>query len=441
MSKRAIVNKKTKPTGEKIVCTKKTVMTQKITRTKNIGQKKMIAKKSKYVSADESTDDESVEIDNQSTENDSVENDHESTENDDEPAKNDDESVENNDKSIENDESIEDKIISNKKLKINKKTLPKIDLNGYDDVRNICIAKIDNNYSRGQYGKFDIIMMNKNGRVNASNLCKKGGKLFKNWLRNTTSRELIDELASSAQLRADDLMQTVVGGKNIEVRGTYVNSKLIPHIASWISPSFAIKVSEIVEEYFIKRAIEEKDKVIGQKNDKIDRMSKQLDVLVAESTKMTSQNKLLLNYARSTTSQIDLLHIDNIELKELIGEISKDKVVKLSDPTENDAFVIIQCNNKGDGGKNFYVIRTLKKSMPKTIEKYKLNNKFARVVLRIDNPHGINFWKRIGKKYGQKGDKPLLRIKGNNFKLINNCSVHKMKEIVMKIHNERLNNE
>jgi len=226
-----------------------------------------------------------------------------------------------------------------------------------------------------------------------------------------------------------------------ELRGTYVHPKLVPHIASWASPEFAIKVSEIVNEFYIQRAIEEKDIIIGQKDAKIDKMAKQINKLLQDSAKAISQNDLLINYARKTTSKVDLLHIDNIELRELIGDISNQKVVKHPDPTENDSFVIIQNNNKEDNGKNFYVIRTLKKSMPSTINKYKQTNKYAKVVLTIDNPHGINFWKRIGKKYGQNGDKPLLKIKGNNFRLINDCTTHKMIEIVNKIHNERLKYE
>lgn len=76
-------------------------------------------------------------------------------------------------------------------------------------------------------------------------------------------------MAASGGCSPDALIKTVAGGKKIEVRGTYVHFKLIPHIASWVSAAFAIKVSDIVEEYFVKKAVAAKDKLLKNKDDKI----------------------------------------------------------------------------------------------------------------------------------------------------------------------------
>uniref|UniRef100_A0A6C0C9D6 KilA-N domain-containing protein n=1 Tax=viral metagenome TaxID=1070528 RepID=A0A6C0C9D6_9ZZZZ len=431
MSKGTIVNKKTK---SPIV--KKTIHTEKI-------KKHVVSKKSAHVSEDEY--EESIENDNASTIDDMT-SDSNTTSIEDETSTGNSGSYEiiqkgKKSKNSKNDtSSCEEDTIDYEDSK-NSSSNNEHKLMKDDDIRHIIIKMIDSKYSYGYYGTFRVILMNDNGYINATKLCALVGKRFYDWKENKVSIELISALATETEISVIDLIRKVAGGKNVDIRGIYVHPDLIPHIASWASPNFAVKVSKIVREHFAKKAIEEKDKEIEEKNkiissknitirkkdDKIDVMGKKID--------------LLLTYARNTTSQNDLLHIDNIELKELIGEISKDKVVKLEDPTENDAFAIIQCNNKGDGGKDFYVIRTLRKSLTGTINKYKQNNKFARVVIRINNPHGINFWKRIGKKYGQKGDKPLLKIKGNNFRLINGCSVHKMKEIVNKVHNERLKYE
>ena len=58
-----------------------------------------------------------------------------------------------------------------------------------------------------------------------------------------------------------DLLINVKGGdKKLQmVTGTYAHPDLVPHIASWVSPSFAIKVSRIVNEYLVK---EEKEKIL-----------------------------------------------------------------------------------------------------------------------------------------------------------------------------------
>lgn len=74
---------------------------------------------------------------------------------------------------------------------------------------------------------------------------------------------------------ASELIQTVLGGQNTEIRGTYVHQILVPHIASWISPKFAIKVSLIVNNFVVQEYRDElsrKNTELGQKQDKIDEL-------------------------------------------------------------------------------------------------------------------------------------------------------------------------
>jgi hypothetical protein len=72
---------------------------------------------------------------------------------------------------------------------------------------------------------------------------------------------LMKYLRSSVYIPMTDLLINVKGGdKKLQmVTGTYAHPDLVPHIASWVSPSFAIKVSRIVNEYLVK---EEKEKIL-----------------------------------------------------------------------------------------------------------------------------------------------------------------------------------
>ena len=81
--------------------------------------------------------------------------------------------------------------------------------------------------------------------------CDNNDKQFKNWKRNESSKELIKFVSSYAQIRADDLLIEIKGGKNVEIRGTYVHPKLAPHIASWISPKIAVMISDIVNHFLV----------------------------------------------------------------------------------------------------------------------------------------------------------------------------------------------
>src|SRR5277367_360741 len=128
----------------------------------------------------------------------------------------------------------------------------------------------------GQYGDFQVIMMEDCSYVTASKLCKDGGKRFDHWLENAASKRLLKALEEQlgheafdftpveASLTGKDAAPGFLGGvcKYIQtanitqedklISGTYIHALLIPHVACWISEIFAaLKVSEIVNKYML----------------------------------------------------------------------------------------------------------------------------------------------------------------------------------------------
>jgi len=93
--------------------------------------------------------------------------------------------------------------------------------------------------------------MKSNGYINATKICKDGGKILGNWNENLFSKQLIKELSLTIGLPIVNLTILIKQGGNQQITGTYVHPKLIPHIASWISPKFALMVSDIINEYII----------------------------------------------------------------------------------------------------------------------------------------------------------------------------------------------
>ena len=56
--------------------------------------------------------------------------------------------------------------------------------------------------------------------------------------------------AVSSDLGIADILITINGGnQTLLTRGTYAHPDLVPHIASWVSPKFAIKVSGIINKW------------------------------------------------------------------------------------------------------------------------------------------------------------------------------------------------
>ncbi len=83
----------------------------------------------------------------------------------------------------------------------------------------------------------------KDGYVNATAMCKAGGKLFNDFSRLRTTPLFLDALAGSTGIPVDLLVVTVMTGAN-ELRGTWVHPQVAIHLAQWISPQFAVKVTQ-----------------------------------------------------------------------------------------------------------------------------------------------------------------------------------------------------
>ena len=120
------------------------------------------------------------------------------------------------------------------------------------EVSRVTFEPINEKYSNARYGEFDVIMDMTTGYINATKLCAQGGKRFDNWLENKSSRELMKELEDTINLSLENnkkISISVSCGYYGYLRGRYVHPDLIPHIASWVSSKFAIKVSKIINEW------------------------------------------------------------------------------------------------------------------------------------------------------------------------------------------------
>lgn len=83
----------------------------------------------------------------------------------------------------------------------------------------------------------------KDGYVNATAMCKAGGKLFGDYRRLGGTTPFLDALSRSMGIPIDLLVVTIATGAN-ELRGTWVHPQVAIHLAQWISPEFAVRVTQ-----------------------------------------------------------------------------------------------------------------------------------------------------------------------------------------------------
>ena len=301
-------------------------------------------------------------------------------------------------------------------------------------MQQIIFDYINTDYAYGKYGDFTVIMMTSNRYINATKLCKQYGKEFKHWKENIGNKQLIEEVEkeiSSVGYPSDELTNKSfiikTGGRNELLRGTYVHELLIPHIASWISPQFGIKVSKIVNSYIINEYITElkqKDDIIKDKVDNINRLENKIDELLNKNKNMESmleKNQLKLDKTfdklvgmneklDEANDKIDETNEELEVIKDKLDIATDDRVVRTKSKTTLEYLIILKAYDEHTDYK-YYIIKCQKRSIKQRLE----NNLSYREIKRIEYvPNSINLFNRIKEKL-----KNNLDIKSSKINLIN----------------------
>ena len=110
-----------------------------------------------------------------------------------------------------------------------------------------------------------LIPVRQDGYINATALCKAGKKKFNHYHNLKQTQEFITELEKSENIPESKLIIVKHGGisesvilnsLNPKIQGTWIHRKVAYNLAQWISPSFAVQVSKILDELFILGKVE-----------------------------------------------------------------------------------------------------------------------------------------------------------------------------------------
>ena len=97
------------------------------------------------------------------------------------------------------------------------------------------------------------ISIRKDGYINATQLCKAGNKLFADYQKSKQTQDYLQALSSNMRIPILELLDSKVGGSH---SGTYVHRKVAYHLAQWISPHFAVQVSNVLDELMLTGRVE-----------------------------------------------------------------------------------------------------------------------------------------------------------------------------------------
>lgn len=235
------------------------------------------------------------------------------------------------------------------------------------NLSNICYEQIKENFWYGILGDFKLVIDRDTEYFNATKLCEIAGKRFRNWLRNSSTKQLIDYLTADARIRApgfyekfgdnnDDTMQ--------KITGTYVPKELILNLASWISPQFYIKCNDIIIAYYI---VDYEDHLNDkhQLKEKLTEIENSLDKLKLENQNLENQN-LKLTAAPYTENII------------------------------NHNCLVILKKNEPNQNYPYYAIRTQRKNLKRALNKAQLKYPNLEIIYKKSrDPNSIKLYNLI----------------------------------------------
>ena len=298
-------------------------------------------------------------------------------------------------------------------------------------ITNLAYETINEKYSKAQYGEFNVIMDMTNGYINATKLCADGNKRFDNWMQTKINKELIYSFKNLL------ICQEVLNMNNSFgiTRGTYVHQLLIPHIASWVSPLFAYKVSKIVNEFLVREKDDEIRRLTGDKcrlEQKFDDAEKRREESEKRCEKMLQDMK---DQNDKTHGKLDDVHkkldkADNAieELQNTVDvvntriEIVIEEVVNPSKRVDvREQFVIMKLND-ANSNYGFKVICSQNVNLDKARRNILRDHPEATMFREIKpSPNSKNFLHNIKDLYGS-GDTPQVKVHYNYIILLNGVS-------------------
>jgi len=305
-------------------------------------------------------------------------------------------------------------------------------------IKKLAFESIDDTHSKALYGDFTVTMNTTNGYINATKMCADGGKRFDHWLENKGNKEMVkcfgEFIKSSPGIPGELSIMNMSG--SYETRGTYVHPDLIPHIASWVSPAFAYKVSKIVNNFLIREKEAEIERLTGAKT--------RLELMLEESNRerraheeraekmlqdMKDQNEKTHVKLDEVNHKLDKADNDIEELQITVDEVNTrieivmDEVVNPVNRLElREVFLIMQLNEP-NSNYGFKTYRGQNKNMVKIKKNIKREFPNATVFREINpNPNAKNFLHQLKELYGSKGAKSKIKIHYNYVTLLDGVS-------------------
>ncbi|KAK8865305.1 hypothetical protein M9Y10_010845 [Tritrichomonas musculus] len=186
-------------------------------------------------------------------------------------------------------------------------------------------------FTYGTYNGISVLVHDKDGFINATAMCNQFNKRFKELLENKSWNEYFDAFLkefydgpNSVQRENKPIYQLHSGltlDEN-ELRGTYVDPRLINYIAFWASPTYAISVGKIMD------SINDKVHDVLEKNHLPDTVENSKPIFKEVAKRITLKIDVDLVNGQCWGVRDDVHRLDQNEQDDLRSDIDKYNSIK-----------------------------------------------------------------------------------------------------------------
>jgi hypothetical protein len=107
----------------------------------------------------------------------------------------------------------------------------------------------------GLNGETFNLLIQKDGMVNATMLCKAMGKVFYEYERSKPNQAFMEALSSESEIFREQLIQVRKGG-DPKLQGTWIHRLLVIDVCRWGCPQFAVQITKWIDELLLTGSVQ-----------------------------------------------------------------------------------------------------------------------------------------------------------------------------------------
>lgn len=319
----------------------------------------------------------------------------------------------------------------------------------------IAIRSIPNTeFSYGNLGDLQVIV-DEDGYMNATKLCKDAGKQFSHWSTNSGTKSYRKAVAKSTGIPDKSLSYVVTKGPK-STWGTFLHPDLMIKMAMWCSDEYSILVTRVMQKYHAKQAKKESKKLkkkIKKKDSQIDELKEMIRAMNAKNDERDREaarrDRIATKERRKQNSKMDDIKDDLTEVKSELKDVSgklgcakKQRVVPPDSPESEHILVILRhreepeeddASESEDGEYMYSVLRVQRKCLGASLANKRKHYPDAEVILELKTPNSMNLWNRFKERYGRRVDR-----NGIDMNLVGSYTEAKLIRDMTKLHRHRM---